>query len=174
MIRKLTLCIIMVMCVVGISCTNYKGKDTNNKLPIYGQWKNVKAYEDFIKMIEKYGQLDPTYEFIVIEPSLKSKKIKEEIAFLHDIGEDFSITEITGEYPKYKIKFKYVVYYYKEDGDDSDYSKWYDGEMYIHFNNYDEIWFELIKLDKPEKNKLAYPLRMIRWGKENIYRRDVN
>lgn len=173
MIRKI-LFIMIAVYVFGIYCINYKGKDANNKMPIYGKWKNVKSYEMFLKITAKYGQLDPTYEYIVIEQSIESKKVKDEIALLYDIGEDISITEITGEYPKYKIKFKYEIDYYKEDGEVSDHSEWYDGEMYINFNTYDEIWFELIKIEKPRKDKVAYPLRMIKFGKDNIYRRDMN
>ena len=122
------------------------------------------------KVIKKYGMVDGTYDSIKIYPSDRLKKISDEIAVLHDIAWEVSIIDIVGEYPDYKMKFKYSVDVVINDKVEFT-AKWYKGEMYMHFNNNDEVWFELIKMESNNSNKGTYPRKFIKYGKSNIYKR---
>lgn len=147
--------------------TTYQNKSINL---IYDEWILVDSYVTYIKVIKKYGMVDGTYDSIKIYPSDRLKKISDEIAVLHDIAWEVSIIDIVGEYLDYKMKFKYSVDVVINDKGEFT-AKWYKGEMYMHFNNNDEVWFELIKMESNNSNKGTYPRKFIKYGKSNIYKR---
>jgi hypothetical protein len=158
---------VIIITIIFTGCTNELKEKNTELLPFYGVWNPLNTKSGYTNEYTEFGLYKAAYDSINILPS-KGKKVKNEIAIVHDIAWDIRIIKIEGDYPKYTIKFMYDVDIDRGGGNYE--SKWYSGEMIIHFKNRDEIWFELTELDSYSKEK-EYPKKLIKFGPKNIYRR---
>lgn len=150
-----------------------------DRIPIYGVWIPQNSKSGYMNAYTEYGLFKATYDSISIFPTKQKEKfiedefsIKDEIGIIHDLGNDLRIVKIAGKYPKYNIKFKKMVSLL--NGNNEYYTAWIDGDLYINFNNYNEIWFELVRFEL-DKNNIRYHEimkdfeRFIKFGKESLY-----
>jgi len=138
-------------------------------LPFYGAWNYINDNSNYSSANTEMGVYITKCSSIFILPT-KGKKhaLKEEFGMIHDIGWDLRIISITGNYPEYTIRFKYrtELQIINENFNET----WANGELNIHFNNENEIWFELIKCDNLDKSsEIPKQLKFINYGPYNIY-----
>ena len=73
---------------------------------------------------------------------------------IYDISENIYITEITGEYPTYKLIIKLIDLYYKNN---KKIEKTYSGAVIVHFIDKNTIWFEnLLSAELTNLLKIRY------------------
>lgn len=155
--------------ISNMSGEKYKTYDKNL---IYDEWILEKSYQNYLEMVEKYGAIEGNYDFVVIKPSKKFKKINNEIAYLYNVNMqwDIRIIDIICKFPKYRIKFKYNETE-TIDSKGNFIAEWLDGEIDMHFNSEDEVWFELVYFEKGKEKEPSDLYNIIKYGKDNIYKR---
>lgn len=164
--------IIMVTILISFSCSGKiidNHKTINSGELIYGSWILKNSLNK--KNVGNNMPIGNSYECILISHTYKKKKINNELAKIQNIAWDIRIIEIIGKFPEYKLKFKYNE---SEtiDNEGNIIADWLDGEMIMHFINEDEVWFELVYVQRGERNKTWIFDDLIKYGKDNVYKRE--
>lgn len=177
--RMMLLVAVLTGCITNI--------DQSNVNRIYGVWNPKNSMAGYRNARNELGLFKATYDSLSILQTIHKmteekntrennenvfRVRKEEIGVIHDIGQDVRIVGITGKYPDITIKFQRIESLLDEKKEY--YNTRIDGELIIHFNNENEIWFELKKFNL-NKNNPRYEIIMkglktfIKFGKENVY-----